>query len=90
MSRARDQLPTVGPQQAVQGAYAAVSALQHLPAGQQVAAASVLFLHITEVLGISPQELLDKARRWSSDADTMSFFRPEIKALKDYIKGELG
>lgn len=89
MSKARDQLPHVPAQAAIQSAYTVLNAVQHLTPGEQVAGVVVFFHHLSEQLGINPTELLDKARRWTQQADGMSFYRPEVKALRDYISGEL-
>lgn len=87
MSNARDNLPTTNARDAVTAAYQAVSTLQDFTPAQQVAGVSILFHTIAESLGISPSELLNKAQRMATDADT--HYAREVKALRDYVKGEL-
>lgn len=83
----RDQLNSVVSFHAVEAAYAALSAIQAMPKHKQVMGAAVLFTVICEELGMEPSELINKAQRVAKDAD--GFFTREMKALRDYVKGEL-
>ena len=83
----RDQLNSVVSFHAVEAAYAAVSALQAMPPAKQVMGAAVLFSVLCEELKLDPSELINKAQRVAKDAD--GFFTREMKALRDYVKGEL-
>ena len=84
---AKDRLSVVPASEAVRAAFVALDTLQTSPPAYQVAAISVLFKEFSEGLGISPSELLDKARRWTADNDT--FFQREVKALRDYVQQEV-
>jgi hypothetical protein len=83
----KDQLNSVVSFHAVEAAYAAVSAVQAMPKAKQVAGVAVLFAVICEELKLDPSELINKAQRMSKDAD--GFFTREMKALRDYVQGEL-
>lgn len=83
----RSNLAATNASDAVTAAYTQISAVQDLPAAQQVAGAALLFHSICENLQVSPHELLNKAMRMEKDADT--FFQREAKALREYVKGEL-
>lgn len=87
MGKARDNLPTTNAGDAVQAAYQALSSLQNFTPAQQVAGVAILLKEIAEQINVSPSELLDKAARMTTDADT--FFTREVKALRAYIQGEL-
>lgn len=80
-------LSTIRAHQAVQAGYAMVSAAQVFTPAEQVAGIAVVFNEMAERLGVSVAELLDKARRIAAQDDT--FFQREVKALRDYIDGEL-
>jgi len=82
-----DKLNSIKAGMAVQAAFQAVDAIQQFPSHQQVAGVAVLFTAITDGLGVCPSELIDKGQRISKDADT--YFTREVKALREYIKGEL-
>lgn len=68
----------------VRTAYAAVSAMQGEPRGQQVMGIALLFRELTEALGLDPSEMLDKARRQARHAEDN--YSLEIRALRAYIK----
>jgi hypothetical protein len=82
-----DKLNSIISFHAIDGAYAAVSAIQGFEKHKQVAGAAVLFTVICEELGLNPSELINKAQRIARDADT--FYAVEAKALRAYVKGEL-
>jgi hypothetical protein len=86
-SKATDQLPFVEPRTTVQAAYGALSALQSETPGTQLGACVVLFLALVEELKLDVSQLLNQASRIATDDDT--FYRPEMRALKAYIQGEL-
>lgn len=83
----RDQLNSVVSFHAVEAAYAAVSAVQTMAPAKQVMGAAVLFSVLCEELKLDASELINKAQRVAKDAD--GFFTREMKALRDYVKGEL-
>lgn len=85
---AKNELAVTNARDAVTAAYQAVSTLQDFKPAQQVAGVSILFHIIAEQLGLSPSELLNKAERMTADADT--YYSREVKALRDYVRGELG
>lgn len=82
-----DRLNNLRPQQAVQAAFAQLSSTQHLTPAEQLAGAALLLREMAVNSGIPVSELLNKAERIAVDADT--FFHRELKALRDYVKGEL-
>jgi hypothetical protein len=82
-----DKLNSIISFHAIDGAYAAVSAIQGFEKHKQVAGVAVLFTVICEELQLDPSELISKASRIAKDAD--GFFTRETKALRDYVKGEL-
>lgn len=68
-------------------AYAAVTAAQDSPPGEQVMSFAVLLLQACEVLRLDPSEMLDKAQRVVRHAqDNYSL---ELRSLQRYIKEEL-
>lgn len=77
----------VQPDEAIRTAYSAISSLQVARPEYQVVGIAVLFQILSDGLGMPPNELLSKASRVIADGDT--FFRREVKALRDYVKGEL-
>lgn len=83
-----DRINSVPALAAVQAAYAAVTAVQHLTAEEQVAGIALLFFEMVRGTGISPMgNLMSASLRRSSDAD--SYYTTEIRALRAYIKDEL-
>lgn len=82
-----DQLNNLRSLDAVQGAVAVVDRLQDLPAAQQVAGLAVAFVIFAETLRISPSALINKAERMVTNADT--FYTRDVKALRDYVEGEI-
>lgn len=82
-----DKLHSVPPLNAVQAAYAAVTAIQHLPAEEQVAGVALLFNTIVTELNLSPLTLIGAAARRAKDAD--SYYTTEIRALRAYVRDEL-
>lgn len=85
--RATDYLPVTNAQAAVQTAFAAISAIQHLPANEQLAGIAYLFNITAKRAGMTVSELVDVAERMERDADT--YFQRETKALRDYVDNEL-
>ncbi|MFN3914760.1 MAG: hypothetical protein ACK4K3_07555 [Aquabacterium sp.] len=82
-----DQMNMVSAHHTLQTAYAAVSAAQDAPPGEQVMSFGVLFLQVCEVLRLDPSEMLDKAARVVRHArDHHSL---ELRALQNYIREEL-
>lgn len=61
--------------------------VQDLDGSEQVAAIAVAFTLYSEVLGISPSELINRAQRIIADADT--HYTREAKALRDFVKEEV-
>jgi hypothetical protein len=82
-----DKLNSVGPLAAVQSAYAAITAIQHLPAEDQVAGVALLFTTIVEELKLNPYQIIGASVRRAKDSD--SYYTTEIRALRAYIQGEL-
>lgn len=82
-----DQLPFVEPRSTIQTAYAALSAIQGERPGTQLGACAVLILALVEELKLDINQLLNQASRIAKADDT--FYRPEVRALKAYIQGEL-
>jgi hypothetical protein len=85
--RTKDQLNGINAHKAVEIAYDTISFLQQHKAHEQVAGLAVLMKVMADRTGVSVSELLSKAERIERDADT--FFRREIKALRDYIDQEI-
>jgi hypothetical protein len=85
--RATNQLPHVGAQDAVQAAYIAISALQGLQPGTQVAGTALLLHVMVQQLGIDLSSLMDQCRRRFDNGNTT--FQREAQALSDYVNGEL-
>lgn len=83
----RDALNSLHPQVAVQAAYHIADRLQdHRPAAQ-IAGVALLLNELCAAVGLDAGEVINKSARMAKDADT--FFNREVKALRDYIKGEL-
>lgn len=72
---------------AAQVAFAAVSAVQSLPRGAQVAGVALLLKIICDELYLDLSEMINKAGRMAADADT--HYQREVQALRDYVQGEL-
>lgn len=85
--RISDHIPFVDPRTSTQAAYGALSAVQGEHPAVQVVAAAVLFKTLCEELKLDVSQLLDQARRIINDDDT--YYRREVKALREYVKGEL-
>jgi hypothetical protein len=85
--RAKDQLNSINAYKAVEIAYDAISFLQQHKPHEQVAGLAVLMRVVADRTGVSVSELMSKAERIERDADT--FFRRELKALRDYIDQEI-
>jgi hypothetical protein len=83
----KDQLPFVSASQAVQGAYAAISAVQHMTPAEQVAGISLLFAEMSQQLALDPSAITNQASRRATDADT--YYAREVKALREYLNKEI-
>lgn len=83
----KDQLNSVSSIEVLRDVVAIVDRIQDYPGSRQVAAVAVTFRIYSEVLGIDPSELINKAQRIVKDADT--FFTREAKALRDYVREEV-
>jgi hypothetical protein len=87
MSKASNQLPQVSAPAAVEAAFMAVSAVQTMPAGQQVAGVFLLARVMAQQLGLDVSNLFQQSDRRLKDANT--YFKREAQALSDYVNGEL-
>jgi heterodisulfide reductase subunit B len=85
--KVRDHIPFVDPRTTVQAAYGALSAIQGERPGVQVMAAAILIKVLVDELKLDLSELINQASRITNDDDT--YFRREVKALRDYVNGEL-
>lgn len=83
----RDKLPHVPASTASRIAFASLDSIQTERPEDQVAGVAVLFLAMCEGLGLDINQVLDATSRRMNHDDT--FFKREIKALRDYVKGEL-
>lgn len=82
-----DQLNSVNAHHTLKTAYAAVSAAQDAPPGEQAMGFAVLFWQMCLMKRLDPSEMLDKARRVSRHAqDNLSL---ELKSLQEYIRQEI-
>lgn len=86
-TKAGDQIPFSDPTTVVRTAYAALSAVQGETPGHQVAGVAVLLREMCDGLKLDLSEVLSSAHRIASANDT--FFQREVKALRDYVQGEL-
>lgn len=80
-------LPNVPAQVAVQSAYAAVSAVQHLRPEEQAAGVFLLAYVMAQQLGLDVSEVFNQSQRRFDFANTV--FKREAQALSDYINGEM-
>jgi hypothetical protein len=87
MSFNPDHMNMVAAQPTIQTAYAAVSAAQTAPPGEQVMSFAVLFHEVCTQLRLDPSEMLDKARRLVRHSE--DHYSLEIHALREYIRKEL-
>lgn len=88
MANATDQLNMVNSEQAQRTAFVVLDILQDRPAGEQIAALSLMFLLLCERHHQNPRDVLDKGSKILLDAFTHG--RGEyIRALRDYLKEEL-
>lgn len=83
----KDQINTAAPRESVECAYFIASQLQGRTAANQVLGVAILLLALAEQIGLDKSQLLNQAERITTDADT--YYTREVKALRDYIKGEL-
>jgi hypothetical protein len=84
----RDKLPFVPAGISSRVAFAALDGVQvAFRPEEQVAGIAVLFVAFCDGLGIDHSQLIDATRRRMNHDDT--FFKRELKALRDYIQGEL-
>ena len=83
----KDRLHRIEPRQAAIAAYVGISALQNLPAHEQVAGVMVLAVVIAESSGIGLSEFIDQAKRIVKDADT--YYTTEIRSLRAYTENEI-
>lgn len=87
MPQLRDHLATLKPHSAIQWGFAALSGMSDATPDYQVMAAALLLKVMCDRTGLDPSQLLDAAGRVERDAD--DFFRREVKALRDYVDGEI-
>lgn len=82
-----DKLNSVRPREVLQVAFHVLDTLQNHPPHLQVIAPVLIIKEMSELLQISPSELLDKAERIAGDL--FDNYTPEILALREYIRQEL-
>lgn len=82
-----DQINSMNASKAVQVAYFIASQLQDFTPAQQAAGAALFLNELCEQVPLDARAVLNKSARMAKDADT--FYQREVKALRDYIKGEL-
>lgn len=87
MTITADQIPFSDPTLVVRTAYAALSAVQAETPGHQVAGVALLLREMCDGLRLDLSQVLASAHRIASANDT--FFQREVKALRDYVQGEL-
>lgn len=88
MANAIDQLNMVTAEQAQRTAFRVLDQLQDIPAGEQIAAMSLMFLLLCQRHQQNPRDVLDKGSKILLDAFTEG--RGEyIRALRNYLKEEL-
>lgn len=83
----RDALNSMSPAKAVQVGYFTASQLADFRPAEQVAGVALFLSVMCEQLRIDPREVINKAARITRDADT--YYTREVKALRDYIDGEM-
>ena len=84
---ARNELPHVPAQVAVQVAFNAIDMVQGSRPGEQVAGVALLLYVMAQQLGLNVSDLMNQSQRRFDDANT--YFKREAQALSDYINGEL-
>ena len=82
-----DKLHSCDPRFVTEAAYTLITAAQQYPAAIQVGAVALLFREMAEVMGLDVSALLNQVQRIAKDSDTN--YSREIRALRNYIKGEL-
>ena len=83
----KDKLPFVTAEAGVRAAFASLDSIQALRPEEQVAGVGVLFGAMCAGLGLDPSQVLDASYRRMAQDD--SFHKREVKALRDYVQGEL-
>lgn len=68
------------------GAIRALDAIQFTPPANQIDSLFVLAVAMATVVGLDPHEMVTRARRIIPDAE---FFSENMRASRDYAKGEL-
>lgn len=87
MANIKDHIAVMDAHRAVQAAFAALSGLGDNTPDYQVLGCALLLRVIAERAGLDLSELINQAGRMEKDAD--DFFRREVKALRDYVDGEI-
>lgn len=82
-----DQLTTVDPTTVSRTGVEMLTAIQEEKAATQVQTLSLMNLIVCQQLGLDPRKELERASRVMSDADGND--KPEVRALREYVKGEL-
>lgn len=83
----KDKLHQIVPRQASIAAYTGISAMQHLPAHEQMSGAMVLAVVLAEASGMGISEFVNQAQRIVKDADT--YYTTEIRSLRAYVESEI-
>jgi len=84
---ARNELPHVPAQVAVQAALNVLDNVQGMRPGEQVAGVFFLAYVMAQQLGLNVSEVFNQSQRRYDDANT--YHKREAQALSDYVNGEL-
>lgn len=82
-----DGLNNMNQQELATAAFLVIDRIQNEPPAMQVQAMSVLFLLLTDVLGLDPRVELERAGRYMKGADKR--YNYTFNAIRAYIDGEL-
>jgi hypothetical protein len=86
--RLRDAVAFGNTRNAVRSAYAQVSAVQDESYPDIFMGVAILFVELTENLGMDISEVIDWAKRYAKDDDKDEYHQFEIGALRSFIRKE--
>ena len=82
-----DSVSSVDSRHVAKAAVGVLDRIQGEPAGVQIQTFAMLFLILSEQFDVDIRDELARAERVMRDAD--DFYKPEVRALREYVRGEL-
>lgn len=82
-----DSVTSVDSREVAQTSVGVLDRIQGETPGVQIQSLAMLFLIIAEEFQVDIRDELQRAQRVMTGAD--DFYKPEVRALRDYVRGEL-